>query len=306
MTGSRDHEDSPPLDIRPEPTGPARTQAVAPHPRTMPAVPDGGMPVGPGRADPATVELERTGVEVEATTGAPADTLPRRVPLRSAGRRGRRGRPCVDGTPDEETFWAPIEEVHWDGTPVRQDAPGIPWWRRLWPVRRRRERAVHPPDPLAGLAALVGLSLAAAFFAWVSAGPFWLAVGHASPGTVILSGCTGDGLAQHCRGIFTATDGEFRTHGVRVSGVPGDRTAAGTALPARVTGPDGEVAYVDHGVGAQLRWLLGLLTVLGCGVGIARWTGATRLPEPGTRRWAVTASLAGPLLIALGFLVAAW
>ncbi|MBX7269232.1 hypothetical protein KIF24_26570 [Micromonospora sp. Llam7] len=252
------------------------------------------------------VEAARDGVEVEPTTGAPADTLPRRVPVRSAGRRVRRGWSSGDGTPAEDTSWAPIEEVHWDGTPVRQEAPGNPWWRRVWPVRRRRERASRPPDPLPGLAALIGLSLAAAFFAWVSAGPFWLAVGHATPGTVVLTGCSGDGLSQRCRGIFTAADEEFRTHGVRVSGVPGHRTATGTALPARVTGPDGGIAYADRGAGAQLRWLLGLLTVLGCAVGIARWTGATRLPDPVARRWAVTASLAGPLLTTLGFLAAAW
>ncbi|MEV2236953.1 hypothetical protein [Micromonospora sp. NPDC049891] len=309
VTGSRaarDHSDGPSPDAGPESTAPPRAQVVAPQPRAVPpAAPDGEA--GPDRADPATVELRR-GVEVEPTTGAPVDTLPRRVPVRSAGRRGRRQRARDDGTADEDTFWAPIEEVHWDGTPVRQELPGdgTPWWRRFWPVRRHRERSSHPPDPLAGLSAMIGLSLAAAFFAWVSAGPLWLAVGHATSGTVTVTRCTGDGLTQRCRGIFTAVDEEFRTHGVRVSGVPRDRAVPGSALPARVTGPDGHVAYADRGVGAQLRWLLGVLGVLGCAVGIARWTGATRLPDQTERRWAITASLAGPLLTALGFLIAAW
>ncbi|MGC5052515.1 hypothetical protein ACLQ2S_13790 [Micromonospora sp. DT48] len=306
MTGSRaarEHSDGPPSDAGPDTTAPPRTPAVAPQPRTVPS-PDGET--GPDRAEPATVELRHV-VEVEPTTGAPVDTLPRRVPVRASGRPRRRQVSFDDDPPEEDSFWAPIEEVHWDGTPVRPETPGRgePWWRRLRPVRRR-ERSNHPPDPWAGLSAMIGLSLAAAFFAWVSAGPLWVAVGHATSGTVIVTGCTGDGLTQRCRGIFTAADEEFRTHGVRVSGVPRDRTAPGSALPARVTGPDGHVAYADRGVGAQLRWLLGMLGVLGCAVGIARWTGATRLPDPTERRWAIAASVAGPLLTTFGFLIAAW
>ncbi|GIJ25856.1 hypothetical protein Vqi01_10180 [Micromonospora qiuiae] len=294
VTGSRathGPEDGHPTEQQPDSAAPARTQSVTPpHPR---AVPEGGeVPAGP---EPAAVELE-------PTTGAPADALPRRVPLRPAG-----GRHTQDaGTPDDDVFWAPIEEVHWDGTPVRPEATGDGGlrWRRVW--RRRRARSNHPPDPLPGLASLVGLSLVAAFFAWVSAGPFWIAVDHATPGTVVVTECSGGGLTQQCRGIFTAADGTFRSHGVRISGVPAHRTAAGGSLPARVTGPDGGIAYVDRGFGVHLRWLLGLLAVLGCGAGIARWTGATRLPEPRARRWAVIASLAGPLMITIGFLAAAW
>ncbi|WP_223884498.1 hypothetical protein [Micromonospora craniellae] len=303
MTGSRaarDHEDGLPTETRPDPAGSARTHSVAPHPRPVP--PDGTAPAGSDPADPAAPEH---GVELEPTTGAPVDTLPHRAPMRASRNLGKN--PLVATADEADTFWAPIEEVHWDGTPVRQDPPGErgSWWRRLRPVRRR-ERARHPPDPLPGMAALVGLSLVAAFFAWVSAGPFWLAVGHGTSGTAVVTVCTGDGLTQRCRGIFTSADGQFRTHGVRISGVPEQRTTAGMALPARVTGPDAAVAYADHGVSAHLRWLLGLLGVLGCAAGIARWTGATRLPDSLGRRWAVTAAFAGPLTTTLGFLAAAW
>ncbi|WP_233513681.1 hypothetical protein [Micromonospora craterilacus] len=300
VTGSRaapDHEDDLPSDTRPDPAASSRTHAVAPHPRTVPpAAPEGSDPAGPAA------------VELEPTTGAPVDAVPRRVPVRSSGRRARRGQSTDGGTPDDDTFWAPIEEVHWDGTPVRPEATGdrSPWWRRVWPARRHRDRARRPPDPLRGLPALLGLSLTAAFFAWVSAGPFWLAVGHATSGTVVVTECTGDGLTQRCRGIFTAADEAFRTHGVRVSGVPEHRATAGAILPARMTGPGDDTAYADRGAGAHLRWLLGLLAVLGCAWGIARCTGATRLPDPRARRWAVTAALTGPLLITLGFLAAAW
>ncbi len=267
--------------VRPARPGTTRGGSVAPQPRLDPADPP---------------------VEVEPTTGAPVDAMPRRVPVRQP--RWRRlpspgDRPAEDG----EFFWAPIEEVHWDGTPLREEPRRAD--RPLAPASRRTRRR-HPPDPLPGLAVLVSLSLLAAFFAWVSAGPLWLAVGHSTNGTVVITDCSGGGLTQRCRGSFLADADRFVAHGVRVSGVPAERGTTGTALPARMTGPDGGTAYADTGVGRHLRWLLGLLLVVACAAGIARWTGATRLPDPRHRRWAVGSALGGPLLITAGFLVAAW
>ncbi|RLP96013.1 MULTISPECIES: hypothetical protein [unclassified Micromonospora] len=246
---------------------------------------------------------------MEPTTGAPVDAVPRRVPVRQHSRWHRGARRADGDTPpdgDDGAVWAPIEEVHWDGTPVRED-PAPERDRGVGAARPRKPaRTTPPPDPLPGLAVLVLLSLVAAFFAWVSAGPFWLAVGHARVGTVVIDNCTGGGLTQRCRGIFTADDGRFLAHGVRVTGVPAGRNAPGTALPARMAGPDGGTAYADTGVARHLRWLPGLLVVLGCAAGIARWTGATRLPGRRNRRWAVAVAVAGPVLITFGFLVAAW
>ncbi|MGX4656739.1 hypothetical protein ACWCHM_23935 [Micromonospora sp. SCSIO 07396] len=285
VTGRRSgHDESTAGTRRPPRPGPgdgpvARGSAVAPQPRP-----------GPGPDD--------TTVEVEPTTGAPVDALPRRVPVRQPRAHRRDG----EKPDDDGFFWAPIEQVHWDGTPLRKE----PKQRLRTPRRRRPTRAPTAPDPIRGLAVLLALSLVAAFFAWVSAGPLWLAVGHSTAGTVVVTDCSGGGLTQRCRGIFTAADERFRTHGVRVSGVPAERTAAGSTLPARVTGPDADTAYADTGVGRHLRWLLGLLAVAGCTAGIVRWTGATRLADPRQRRWATGGGYAGPVLITLGFLVAAW
>ncbi|WP_373861307.1 hypothetical protein, partial [Micromonospora noduli] len=245
-------------------------------------------------------------VEVEPTTGAPVDAVPRRVPVRQQGRRQRDNGPDGDPPDDAGAFWAPIEQVHWDGTPVRKDAAPARLRGFRLALRRAPSRTPPPPDPLPGLAALVVLSLVAAFFAWVSAGPFWLAVGHARTGTVVIDDCSGGGLTLRCRGLFTAEDGRFIAHGVRVSGVPVDQSTAGTALPARMTGPDSGTAYADVGVGRHLRWLPGLLVVVACTGGIVRWTGSARLPGRRHRRWAVAAAIAGPTLITIGFLAAAW
>jgi hypothetical protein len=244
-------------------------------------------------------------VEVEPTTGAPVDAVPRRVPVRQQSRSRDASRPDGTEPPDDDgVFWAPIEEVHWDGTPIRKDP--APRLRAPATARRATARTTALPDPLAGLTVLVLLSLVTAFFAWVSAGPFWLAVGHARDGSVVIDSCTGGGLTQRCRGIFTADEGRFLAHGVRVSGVPAGGGAPGTVHRARMTGPDGGTAYADTGASRHLRWLPGLVVVLGCAAGIVRWTGSARLPGRRQRRWAVAAALAGPTLITLGFLVAAW
>jgi len=263
--------------------------AVAPHPRAVPVV---AQPEAPT----ATTGPVAPAIAVEATTGAPVDALPRRVPV-------RRGRLASGGKPDGDkgAYWLPIEQVHWDGTPI-QDEP-----KRRRPARPRVDRRPpRPPDPLPGLAVLLSLSLVAAFFAWVSAGPFWLAVGHAARGEARIIDCTGEGLTQRCQGTFTPVDRPWVAPGVRVSGVSAGDAATGAKLPARMTGPNSGTAYADTGPAGHLRWLLGLLVVLGCGAGIARWSGATRLVDVRHRRWATAGAVAGPLVITLGFLVAAW
>ncbi|MGV9211178.1 hypothetical protein ACTFTM_04865 [Micromonospora sp. RB23] len=294
-----------PTPARPNPTAPTPSPA-RPHP---PGPTAGTPPAGSTAAARSTGRADgdpgaAATVEVEPTTGAPVDAVPRRVPVRQQSRSRDAYRPDGKEPPDDGVFWAPIEEVHWDGTPVRDDP--APRSRAQATDRRGAARTTALPDPLSGLTVLVLLSLVIAFFAWVSAAPFWLAVGHGRDGTVVIDTCTGAGLTQRCRGIFTADEGRFLAHGVRVSGVPAGGGAPGAAHRARMTGPDGGTAYADTGASRHLRWLPGLVVVLGCAAGIVRWTGSARLPGRRHRRWAVAAALAGPSLITLGFLAAAW
>src|SRR6266545_3808405 len=85
-----------------------------------------------------------------------------------------------------------------------------------------RHPARRPPDPRRashGLPLLVLLSLLALFVAWVSAEPFWLAIGHQDTGTVEVTRCTGHGpLGTRCIGTFTTTHRGYAADAVTVSG----------------------------------------------------------------------------------------
>ena len=322
----------PPADpgARPEsapPSDPGRQSEIEPpqseiEPPT-PAGPFAGAgPVGsPWLAAPTTTPVS-TGIE--PTTGAPIAMLPQRAPQVTVPA----GSPAWDGptTPvritvpghapdpdddDGDDFWLPIEEVHWDGTPV-EPTPRTWFGRpRSSPANGAVPRPPMPPkpprSPALGLAGTVLLALVASFFAWVSAEPLWLAVGHGDRGTAIVASCTGHGIGQHCRGEFTAASGTFTARDVRLVGVNAAGRANGAQLPARMIAADAQKAYVGAGTGLlHLRWALGLGLVLLCGVGIGWASGALRLPERRSRHRAALASLAGPLLLTAGFLAAAF
>ncbi|TWG25872.1 hypothetical protein [Actinoplanes teichomyceticus] len=172
------------------------------------------------------------------------------------------------------------------------------------PGRRRRPAAAHP---VTAMAALIGLSLLAAFFAWVSAEPFWLAAGHGDTGYATTTRCQGSGLTQRCTGRFTAADGRFTAGPVTLLGVSGGARRPGAVSGARMVGPHSSQAYAaPPATLLHLRWVLGFLLVLICGYGIAGATGARRLESPRARRCALLGSLAGPLLLLAGFLAAAY
>ncbi|GIE27827.1 hypothetical protein Ait01nite_008720 [Actinoplanes italicus] len=173
------------------------------------------------------------------------------------------------------------------------------------PPGRRRRPPAH--NPLTALFCLVVLSLVAAFFGWVSAEPFWLAVGHGDRGYATTTLCQGDGLTQRCTGRFATADGGSTVSQVTLLGIDGDRRHPGAVSPARMVSPDsGQVYTAPAGPLMHLRWGLGFLLVLICGYGIAEATGARRLPTRPTRRSATIASFLGPLLLLGGFLVSAY
>ncbi|MCA2213839.1 hypothetical protein [Jidongwangia harbinensis] len=172
--------------------------------------------------------------------------------------------------------------------------------------RPPRPRPQSPRRPLPGLAGLIVFALAAAFFSWVSAEPFWLAVGHGDAGTATVHQCIGSGVGQRCSGSFTAADGGYTVNKVALLGVDTAATREGGTTPARMVAADSRQAYVGTGLLVHLRWLLGFLLVLFCGYGIAGTTGARQLETSRARRHAVLISLAGPALLLAGFLVAAY
>ena len=165
-------------------------------------------------------------------------------------------------------------------------------------ARRRSRRSTVPPRPALSLAAVVALALTAAFFAWVSAEPFWLAVGHGHPGTAtIFSAPNG------CRARFVADDATFTVSTVGVAGL--GSCPDGTKAPAHMVSADGKRAFVTDQGGLDARWSIGFSLVLLCGLGIAAATGAGRLPG-----WRATAtvglSLTAPAVLTLVSLATAY
>jgi hypothetical protein len=204
---------------------------------------------------------------------------PRR-PLVSEGWAEEHGRPTAD-RPTDPAFGSlrALSAVAVTGRrPVRP------------PSSPRPGRAVGPTGSTVGLVALVLLALTSAFFAWVSAEPVWLAVGHAQPGAVTVTRCTGD----RCLGTFTSTGAGpgFTRQGVPVMGAA---PAKGETVPARMTSGRGVRAYVD--VDPDSRALVGFALILLCGLGIVRATGVRRLPTAPARRTAALLSVAGPLAL---------
>jgi hypothetical protein len=290
--------------VRPA-AGPERETTIIDLLNTIPVEPgaDAGPEVmvlpEPDRNRP-TVALERN-----AVPGQPATTGLSRLG-RARADRARADRALQDRVRQERTaalletspFWKAEEERRAQGWPPPETREKLA--NAGQPPRRR---APEPRRPVTGLFGLLALGLIAAFFAWVSAEPFWLAVGHGNPGTATVERCTGSGVTQRCAGQFVAADGAYRVDGLALFGVEPGQRIAGATTPARMVSSDSRQAYVGSaGVLVHLRWALSFALVLLCGLGIAGLTGARRLETVRARRGALLLSLAGPLVLLAGFL----
>lgn len=176
------------------------------------------------------------------------------------------------------------------------------------PVPRREPATAvprRPRRPLVGLPLLLVLGLLAAFFGWVGAEPFWIAVGHADRGTLAVTYCTGGGITKRCTGDFTAAGARHPVRDVALSGDAVADAHAGTRVAARMVGPSARTAYSGDGLGLLLRWAVPLALIVLIGLLVAAATGAWRLR--GRHRFAaVVLSLLGPLALAAGITAVAW
>ncbi len=166
---------------------------------------------------------------------------------------------------------------------------------------RRKGRDPHATRrPAVGLSALILTALVAAFFGWVSAEPFWLATGRGTAGTATITSCD-----TACVGDFRG--GEIVAEAVRISSVPTNQRRAGATFDARMLDAGSTWAYAGPTSGLTLRWILGAVVVLLCGLLVGFLTGVHRLRRVrrGARFVLWLVGLAGPLAIYAGILTAA-
>jgi hypothetical protein len=207
---------------------------------------------------------------------------------------------------EESTFWLTADEATRDGGDGGADQSAVPAApSRIGVAPGRRDRPRTPRSPFVGLVGLLVVALAATFFAWVTAEPIWLAAGHGVRGSATVTGCTGGGITARCEGTFT--DGSITSSQLALLGVPGAQRQAGATMPARMVHLGSRQAFTGTSGGMlHLRWVIGVLLVLLCGLGIAGATGARRLESPRARRRAVLLSMAGPVALLAGFLAASY
>jgi hypothetical protein len=167
-----------------------------------------------------------------------------------------------------------------------------------------RNRSKNPRRPALGLPALLFFALAAAFFAWVSATPLWLAVGHGSRGVATVASCNVHGIDRSCAN-FTAADHSFSTV-VTLLGPGTEHAKTGEKLAATVVSRGSSLAYTGSSPDYSLRWIPGVALLALCGLGIAWATGALRLADRRARTIAVLGSLGGPFLLLVGMLAYTW
>ncbi|MER7283537.1 hypothetical protein ABT369_54865 [Dactylosporangium sp. NPDC000244] len=174
--------------------------------------------------------------------------------------------------------------------------------RRSAPQRRARQRRVRPArGPVAGLTAMLVVALLTGFFAWTSAEPFWLDMGHRVRGTAEITSCKGTGVLRRCLAEFTRPGAEA-VDGTRLMGLD---EPTGSSVAA-VMVPGGRVAYAGNPSGLRVRWATGFGLVLLCGLLLAWLTGAWRFARLRDRLTAWTLTMTAPIVLAAAIVLAAY
>ena len=168
------------------------------------------------------------------------------------------------------------------------------------PIRVRRKKVKDPRSPAVGLASLLLFAFVATFFAWFSAAPLWLTLGHGRHGVATVANCPVAGIDKRCA-EFTATDASFSAT-VTLLGPASEHVRSGTKLPARMVSDTASTAYAGDADSLYLRWVPGVAIALLCGLGVAWSTGSFRLPSRRGRVVTVLFSLFTPIALIAGML----
>ncbi|MFC4047604.1 hypothetical protein ACFO1B_55155 [Dactylosporangium siamense] len=226
----------------------------------------------------------------------------------------------VDPAAHDAGAAAVVEHLQVATTRLEETAAQLADAGESWPppamrvMRRPRDAAVTSPppkrsprkvrrlrNPAFGLPAMLVIALLAGFFAWTSAEPFWLDMGQGEHGHAQITRCKGDGVLRRCYATFQS---DVRA---AVAGVPlvGADDAPGTTLDARMRA-GGRIAYAGNPSGLRVRWTVGLALILLCGAALCWATGAGRLGRLRTRLAAYAVTVAAPLVLGLGVLIASY
>jgi hypothetical protein len=269
---------------------------------------DGPVEPDVGHDDAAATTAPEAAAEVVGHRNAPETGFPtHRTPT---------GRPAPSPRPASRRATVPLpapapsgEEAGFAALFGDDDGRGVATATR-WRDRRgtrpglSRNRPKNPRRPALGLPALLFFALAAAFFAWVSATPLWLAVGHGSRGVATVASCNVHGIDRSCAD-FTAADHSFSTV-VTLLGPGTEHAKVGEKLAATVVSRGSSLAYTGSSPDYSLRWIPGIALLALCGLGIAWATGAKRLADRRARTIAMLGSFGGPFLVLVGMLAYTW
>ena len=277
----------------------AATAPIRPTvPPTRPAArkPQASMPPAP-REPPTTAAPTTVGANLHPPPAAASSVAARTVPKIEAT--------TVAEEVNQDTPHGALTVFVPETAPARRmptHTPSPPRLRAGRPWRPRKDAR----RPWLALPALVLLAFAAAFFAWVSADPFWIAVGHGERGTATVIAATRNAAgAAQCQASFIADGDAFAVSKVALTGVGDTACTAGNRLPAQMVSAQATRAYTLDGPSLSLRWATGLGLVILCALTILWVTGATRFT--GWRRTtSVALSLGGPLLVTAGILFVAF